>query len=221
MDLPLSDPLHVKRVLEAALLSSAEPLPIADLRKLFDEEIAADVLRRVLEELRSDWAEKGVELANVASGWRFQVRPEYQQFLDRLNPQRPPKYSRAVLETLAIIAYRQPVTRGDIEDIRGVVVSSGILKALEARGWIDEVGHREVPGRPALYSTTRIFLDDLNLRSLDELPPLEDLGALIESEPVMDQIEHLEHAETIMDTVPGEESGGTSTEEQGRRLDTA
>jgi segregation and condensation protein B len=221
MDLPLSDPLHVKRVLEAVLLSSAEPLPIADLRKLFDEEIAADVLRRVLEELRSDWAEKGVELANVASGWRFQVRPEYQQFLDRLNPQRPPKYSRAVLETLAIIAYRQPVTRGDIEDIRGVVVSSGILKALEARGWIDEVGHREVPGRPALYSTTRIFLDDLNLRSLDELPPLEDLGALIESEPVTDQIEHLEHAETIMDTVPGEESGGTSTEEHGRRLDTA
>jgi segregation and condensation protein B len=221
MDLPLSDPLHVKRVLEAALLSSTEPLPIADLRKLFDEEIAADVLRRVLEELRTDWAEKGVELANVASGWRFQVRPEYQQFLDRLNPQRPPKYSRAVLETLAIIAYRQPVTRGDIEDIRGVVVSSGILKALEARGWIDEVGHREVPGRPALYSTTRTFLDDLNVRSLDELPPLEDLGALIESEPVTDQIEHLEHAETVVDTVPGEEPGGTSTEEHGRRLDTA
>jgi len=221
MDLPLSDLLHVKRVLEAALLSSAEPLPIADLRKLFDEEIAADVLRRVLEELRSDWAEKGVELANVASGWRFQVRPEYQQFLDRLNPQRPPKYSRAVLETLAIIAYRQPVTRGDIEDIRGVVVSGGILKALEARGWIDEVGHREVPGRPALYSTTRTFLDDLNLRSLDELPPLEDLGALIESEPVTDQIEHLEHTETLVDTVPREEPGDTSTEEHGRRFDTA
>jgi segregation and condensation protein B len=192
MDLPLSDPLQVKRVLEAALLSSTEPLPIADLRKLFDEEIAADVLRRVLEELRTDWAEKGVELTNVASGWRFQVRPEYQQFLDRLNPQRPPKYSRAVLETLAIIAYRQPVTRGDIEEIRGVVVSSGILKALEARGWIDEVGHREVPGRPALYSTTRTFLDDLNLRSLDELPPLEDLGSLVETEPVTDQIEHLQ-----------------------------
>jgi segregation and condensation protein B len=192
MDLPLSDPLQVKRVLEAALLSSAEPLPIADLRKLFDEEIAAEVLRRVLEELRADWAEKGVELANVASGWRFQVRPEYQKILNRLNPQRPPKYSRAVMETLAIIAYRQPVTRGDIEEIRGVVVSSSILKALEARGWIDEVGHREVPGRPALYSTTRLFLDDLNLRSLDELPPLEDLGALVEAEPVTDQIEHLE-----------------------------
>ncbi len=118
----------------------------------------------------------------VASGWRFQVRPYYQKFLDRLNPQKPPRYSRAVLETLAIIAYRQPVTRGDIEEIRGVTVSGGILKALEARGWIDEVGHREVPGRPILYSTTRTFLDDLNLRSLDELPPLEDLGSLVEAE---------------------------------------
>ncbi len=221
MDLPLSDPLHVKRVLEAALLSSSEPLPVADLRKLFDEEIAADVLRRVLEELRTDWADKGVELANVASGWRFQVRAGYQKYLDRLNPQRPPKYSRAVLETLAIIAYRQPVTRGDIEDIRGVVVSSGILKALEARGWIDEVGHREVPGRPALYSTTRTFLDDLNLRSLDELPPLEDLGALVESEPVTDQIEHLEHAESTILPAGGEESGSAPSAEHERRLDTA
>jgi segregation and condensation protein B len=194
MDLPLPDPDHVKRVLEAALLSSTEPLPVADLKKLFEDEIAADVLRRVLEELRTDWAGKGVELASVASGWRFQVRPEYQKFLDRLNPQRPPKYSRAVLETLAIIAYRQPVTRGDIEEIRGVVVSSGILKALEARGWIDEVGHREVPGRPALYSTTRTFLDDLSLRSLAELPPLEDLGSLIDAEPITDQIAHLQPA---------------------------
>lgn len=184
MDLPLSDPNQVKRVLEAALLSSSEPLPIADLKKLFDEELGADVVRRLLEELRADWAERGVELANVASGWRFQVRPQYQRFLDRLNPEKPPKYSRAVLETLAIIAYRQPVTRGDIESIRGVTVSAGILKALEARGWIDEVGHREVPGRPALYSTTRSFLNDLGLRSLDELPTLEDLGSLVEMEPV-------------------------------------
>src|SRR5712675_2683033 len=198
MDLPLSDSLGVKRVLETALLSSPEPLPLADLKKLFDEEIAVDVLRRILEELRTDWAGKGVELANVASGWRFQVRPEYQKFLDRLNPHRPPKYSRAVLETLAIIAYRQPVTRGDIEAIRGVVVSSGILKALEGRGWIDEVGHREVPGRPALYSTTRTFLDDLNLRSLDELPPLEDLGALVESDPVIHQSADLELAQTTV-----------------------
>jgi len=184
MDLPLSDPHQVKRVLEAALLSSSEPLPIADLRKLFDEEISADVVRRLLEELRSDWTETAVELANVATGWRFQVRPQYQKFLDRLNPEKPPKYSRAVLETLAIIAYRQPVTRGDIEDIRGVTVSSGILKALEARGWIDEVGHREVPGRPALYSTTRSFLNDLGLRSLDELPTLEELGSLVELGPL-------------------------------------
>ena len=184
MDLPLSDPHQVKRVLEAALLSSSEPLPIADLRKLFDEEISADVVRRLLEELRSDWTETGVELANVATGWRFQVRPQYQKFLDRLNPEKPPKYSRAVLETLAIIAYRQPVTRGDIENIRGVTVSSGILKALEARGWIDEVGHREVPGRPALYSTTRSFLNDLGLRSLDELPTLEELGSLVELGPL-------------------------------------
>ena len=218
MDLPLSDPLHVKRVLEAALLSSTEPLSMADLRKLFDEEIAADVLRRILEELRTDWSEKGVELANVASGWRFQVRREYQKFLDRLNPQRPPKYSRAVLETLAIIAYRQPVTRGDIEDIRGVVVSSGILKALEARGWIDEVGHREVPGRPALYSTTRSFLDDLNLRSLDELPLLEDLGTLVEAEPVTDQIEHLESS---IATQPDVDQSGADSAEQERRADSA
>jgi segregation and condensation protein B len=184
MELPLSDPARIKRVLEAALLTSAEPLSLADLRRMFDEDVGPDVIRRMLEELRSEWADRGAELVNVASGWRFQVRPDYQRFLDRLNPQKPPKYSRAVLETLAIIAYRQPVTRGDIEEIRGVTVSSGILKALEARGWIDEVGHREVPGRPVLYSTTRTFLDDLSLRSLDELPPLEDLGSLVETEQV-------------------------------------
>ena len=184
MELPLSDPARIKRVLEAALLTSVEPLPLADLGRMFDEDVGPDVIRRMLEELRSEWADKGAELVNVASGWRFQVRPDYQRFLDKLNPPKPPKYSRAVLETLAIIAYRQPVTRGDIEEIRGVTVSSGILKALEARGWIDEVGHREVPGRPVLYSTTRTFLDDLSLRSLDELPPLEDLGSLVETEQV-------------------------------------
>ncbi len=192
MELPLSDAAQIKRVLEAALLSSAEPLPVADLRKMFDEDVGSDVIRRLLEELRTEWAEKGAVLVNVASGWRFQVRPDYQKFLDRLNPQKPPKYSKAVLETLAIIAYRQPVTRGDIEEIRGVTVSSGILKALEVRGWIDEVGHREVPGRPVLYSTTRTFLDDLNLRSLDELPPLEDLGSLVEAEQPAVPAQHLE-----------------------------
>jgi segregation and condensation protein B len=172
----------VKRILEAALLTAPDPLSIADLKKLFDEELATDTVRRLLEELKSDWAGRAVELAVVASGWRFQARSEAQHFLDRLHPQKPPKYSRAVLETLAIIAYRQPVTRGDIESIRGVTVSSNILKALEARGWIDVIGHREVPGRPALYATTRRFLDDLGLRTLEELPPLDDLGALVESE---------------------------------------
>jgi segregation and condensation protein B len=181
MDLHLSDQTQQKRILEAALLSSAEPLPVVDLKKMFGEEIGAEAIRELLEELRSEWSDRAVELINVASGWRFQLRTEYQPFVDRLNPQKPPRYSRAVLETLAIIAYRQPVTRGDIEEIRGVTVSSGILKALEARGWIDEVGHREVPGRPVLYSTTRAFLDDLNLRSLDQLPALEDLETLVEA----------------------------------------
>jgi len=213
MELPLSDPAHIKRVLEAALLSSAEPLPVADLRKMFDEEVGPDVIRRMLEELRTEWAEKGAELVNVASGWRLQVRPDYQKFLDRLNPQKPPKYSRAVLETLAIIAYRQPVTRGDIEEIRGVTVSSGILKALETRGWIDEVGHREVPGRPVLYSTTRTFLDDLNLRSLDELPPLEDLGSLVETEQLAVQVQLFgEAAEVAAGAAQNEEEKSAETQ---------
>jgi segregation and condensation protein B len=174
---------HLKKVLETALLISPEPLSVPDLVKLFSGEIAADVIRRMLDDLRADWQGRGVELVAVATGWRFQARAEFQRYLDRLNPQKPPKYSRAVLETLAIIAYRQPVTRGDIESIRGVSVSTHILKALESRGWIDVVGHREVPGRPALYSTTKAFLDDLCLRSLDELPPLDDLGSLVEILP--------------------------------------
>jgi segregation and condensation protein B len=175
------DLAQVKRVLETALLVSQEPMTLQELKKLFDQPLGNDTLRKVLEELRTDWDGRGVELTNVASGWRFRARPEYQKFLDRLNPQKPPKYSRAVLETLAIIAYKQPVTRGDIEDIRGVTVSANILKSLEARGWIDVVGHREVPGRPALFATTKSFLDDLSLRSLEELPPLDDLGALVEA----------------------------------------
>jgi len=181
MHAPLYDVSEIKRILEAALLTNQEPLSVADLRRLFEDQLSADTLRKVLDEMRSDWQGRGVELSQVASGWRFQSRAEYQVFLDRLSPQRPPRYSRAVLETLAIIAYRQPATRGDIEDIRGVTASSGVLRALEARGWIEVVGHREVPGRPALYATTKSFLDDLALRSLDELPALDDLGTLVDT----------------------------------------
>jgi segregation and condensation protein B len=175
-----TNPAEIKRIMEAALLTAQEPLALSDLGKLFDGELGAEVLRRLLEELRLDWDGKGIELVNVASGWRFQAKPEMQKFLDRINPQKPPRYSRAVLETLAIIAYRQPVTRGDIEEIRGVSVSGTILKALESRGWITQLGHRDVPGRPALYGTTADFLNDLSLRSLAELPPLDELGAVIE-----------------------------------------
>ena len=181
MDSPSFDLQEVKRILEAALLTASEPLPISDLKKLFDEELGSDTLRKILAEIVQDWEGRSVELVSVASGWRFRARPEYHRFLERLNLQKPPRYSRAVMETLAIIAYRQPVTRGDIEDIRGVVVSTNLIKALEARGWIDVVGHREVPGHPELFATTRQFLDDLNLRSLAELPPLEELGQLVET----------------------------------------
>jgi len=172
---------QVKKVLEAALLTTQEPLALSEMRKLFDDDLSGDTLRRILDELRGEWEGRSVELTQVASGWRFRARPEFQGYLDRLNPTRAPRYSRAVMETLAIIAYRQPVTRGDIEGIRGVTVSTNIIRALEERGWIDVVGHRDVPGRPALYATTKSFLDDLNLRSLDELPPLDDLGALVET----------------------------------------
>ncbi len=175
---PEADVQAAKRVLEAVLLASQEPLSSSELRRVFDNELSADTLRKLLEELRQDWHGRGVELVQVATGWRFQTRLEYQKFIERLRPERPLRYSRAVMETLAIIAYRQPVTRGDIEDIRGVSVSSQILKTLEARGWIDVVGHKEVPGRPALFATTKALLDDLGLRSLQELPPLTQLEEL-------------------------------------------
>ena len=164
---------EAKRVLETALICATSPLPMSDLKALFDDEVGADTLRRLLEELAGDWQDRGVELVTLASGWRFQSRPEMRIYLDRLHPEKPPKYSRAAMETLAIVAYRQPVTRGDIEDIRGVTVSSQIVRQLEERGWIDAIGYREAPGRPALYATTRQFLDDLGLASLDQLPPLE------------------------------------------------
>ena len=166
----------VKRVLETVLLAQQQPMSLNDLRKVFREELHPDFLRKALDELRQDWEGRGVELVLVAEGWRFQTRPEYQVYLDRLNPEKPPRYSRATLETLAIIAYRQPVTRGDIEEIRGVTVSSQIIRTLEERGWIETVGHRDVPGRPALYATTKRFLSDLNLRALSELPPLPEVS---------------------------------------------
>jgi segregation and condensation protein B len=177
-------PPEVKTVLETALLSSQRPLSLQELRRLFDDEVGTDVLRRLLDELRESWQDRGVQLVDVASGWRFQTRPEMQVYLERLNPEKPPKYSRAVMETLAIIAYRQPVTRGDIEDIRGVVVSPNVIRSLEERGWIDLVGHRETPGRPGLYGTTKQFLDDLGLRSLQELPPLEEIAKNLDLGPL-------------------------------------
>ena len=164
---------EAKRVLETALICAQQPLPLRDMRSLFDDQVGADTLRALLDELARDWDGRGVELVTVASGWRFQSRPEMREYLDRLHPEKPPRYSRAAMETLAIIAYRQPVTRGDIEDIRGVTVSSQIVKQLEDRGWIEAIGYREAPGRPALYATTRQFLDDLGLHSLDQLPVLE------------------------------------------------
>jgi len=181
--LQLYTPDDYKKVLETALLVAPEPLPLAELKKLFDEDFDDDTWRTLLDDLKRDWAERGVELVQLSSGWRFQSRPEYQVFLDRLKNEKPPRYSRAVMETLAIIAYRQPVTRGDIEDIRGVAVSPNVIKTLEGRGWVDAVGHRDSPGRPALYATTRKFLDDLGLRSLSELPPLAEIERMIDASP--------------------------------------
>ena len=174
------EPSQVKRVLEAALLAAREPMSPNDMKKMFDEELSTDTLRKLLDELREEWAGRPVELIQLASGWRFRTRAEYLPYLERLNPERPPKYSRAVLETLAIIAYRQPVTRGDIEEIRGVAVNANVVKTLEERGWIDVVGHRETPGRPALLATPKQVLDDLGLRSVSELPPLEQISQTLE-----------------------------------------
>ena len=180
----MHSPSDINRILEAALLASPEPLGLPELKRLFDGDMSADTLRHLLAELAEEWKGRAVELVNVASGWRFQTGAAFQPYLERLNPEKPPKYSRAVMETLAIISYRQPVTRGDIEDIRGVGVSTQIIQTLEARGWIDTVGHRETPGRPALYATTKKFLDDLGLRSLEELPPLEEIAQTLQLDPV-------------------------------------
>jgi len=168
---------QAKRVLETALLCASQPLSVRDLRVLFADALGADTVKQLLEELQLDWATRGLELVHVATGWRFQSRPELREFLDKLHPEKPPKYTRAVLETLAIIAYRQPVTRGDMEDIRGVTINTQILKQLEDRGWVEVIGHRETVGRPGLYATTKQFLDDLSLVSLDQLPLLQTVDA--------------------------------------------
>ena len=162
-----------RRVLETALICSPQPLAVRELRVLFNDELGPDTIKALLQDLQQEWMQRGVELVHVATGWRFQSRPQMREYLDRLHPEKPPKYTRAVLETLAIIAYRQPVTRGDMEDIRGVTINTQILKQLEDRGWVEVIGHREAAGRPALYATTRQFLDDLGLESLDQLPVLE------------------------------------------------
>lgn len=166
--------VDAKRVLETALICAQQPVPVRELRVLFNDALGSDTLKLLLQELQQDWAQRGVELVQVATGWRFQSRPEMREYLDRLHPEKPPRYTRATMETLAIIAYRQPVTRGDIEDIRGVTVNSLIIKQLEDRGWVEVIGHRETVGRPALFATTRQFLDDMGLQSLDQLPVLDD-----------------------------------------------
>jgi len=175
-----------KRVLETALICAQQPLPVRDMGVLFNGEVAADTLKLLLEELQNDWTGRGVELVHVSSGWRFQSRPHMREFLDRLHPEKPPRYTRATLETLAIIAYRQPVTRGDMEDIRGVTINSLLLKQLEDRGWVEVIGHRETVGRPGLYATTRQFLDDLGVESLDQLPAMDSTS---EQAAMLGQIE--------------------------------
>ena len=195
-----------KRILETALICASQPLSMADMRTLFADQLGSDTLRSLLESLQLDWTQRGVELVQVASGWRFQSRPELREYLDRLHPEKPPKYSRAAMETLAIIAYRQPVTRGDMEDIRGVTINSLVIKQLEDRGWVEVIGHRETVGRPALYATTRQFLDDLGLASLDQLPTLENPGAALES------LAALEGVEAVSQLVLGADTAVASTE---------
>lgn len=214
-----------KRVLETALICAQQPMPLRDLGLLFEGSLGADTLKTLLEELQQEWAQRGVELVCVATGWRFQSRPEMREYLDRLHPEKPPRYTRATLETLAIIAYRQPVTRGDMEDIRGVTINSLIIKQLEDRGWIEVVGHREAPGRPALYATTRQFLDDLGLASIDQLPLMEtpqqqngvlDMLAELPSEvPAVLEAPQAAQEEQPAETAVTQMPAGMNEEEQG------
>jgi segregation and condensation protein B len=183
----MANPSEAKQLIEAAIFASTEPVSVQELKRIFGNDIGIDVIRKLVEELREDWNGRSLELVSVATGWRFQTSANFRPFIDKLQPEKQPRYSRAVMETLAIIAYRQPVTRGDVEDIRGVVVTTQIIQTLEARGWIDVVGHRDTPGQPALYATTKTFLDDLGLRSLQELPPLEEIARTLQLEPATSQ----------------------------------
>lgn len=199
-----------KRVLETALICAQQPLPLREMGVLFNGTLNLDSIKLLLEDLQNDWSDRGVELVQIATGWRFQSRPQMREYLDRLHPEKPPRYTRATLETLAIIAYRQPVTRGDMEDIRGVTINSLILKQLEDRGWVDVIGHRETVGRPALYATTKQFLDDLGVGSLNELPPMDSQN---EPAAMLEQIEFGMGAPDVALAVPAESVSGTLSEE--------
>ena len=204
-----------KRILETALICSHQPMNLRDLQTLFNDDMGVDTIKTLLESLQLDWTTKGVQLVQVATGWRFQSRPEMREYLDRLHPEKPPKYSRAVMETLAIIAYRQPVTRGDMEDIRGVTINSLIIKQLEDRGWVEVIGHRETVGRPGLYATTKQFLDDLGLTSLEQLPPMDtEMGALEENFMPLQNAIDVNQLIMALETEP-ETVDETYTEEQG------
>jgi segregation and condensation protein B len=197
------DTAHVKNVIEATLLSNQQTATINDLKRMFGEEVGADTIKVCLEELQTDWSNRGVHLVALATGWRFQTAPMMAPYLERLNPDKPQRYSRATMETLAIIAYRQPVTRGDIEEIRGVTVSSHVVKALEDRGWIEVIGTKDVIGRPSLFGTTRQFLDDLGLASLQGLPAIEHNAAGAELlAQLTPQLESTLDAQASEDTLP-------------------
>lgn len=198
---------HNKRVIETALLCAQEPLTVADLTRLFAEDIAAGEIDDALLELQKAWEDKGMELVHIATGWRFQSRLAMREYLDRLTPEKPPKYSRAVMETLAIIAYRQPVTRGEIEEIRGVAVSSNVMKQLEDRGWVEVIGHKETIGRPGLYATTKQFLDDLSLTNLQSLPLLEDAAPMAAAEHLGQAVMEFDPSATVETVIELDENG--------------
>jgi len=207
----MQNPSEAKQLIEAAIFASQEPVSVQELKRIFGNEIGIDVIRKLVEELREDWNGRSLELVSVATGWRFQTAASFRPFIEKLQPEKQPRYSRAVMETLAIIAYRQPVTRGDVEDIRGVVVTTQIIQTLEARSWIDVVGHRDTPGRPALYATTKTFLDDLGLHSLQELPPLEEIARTLQLEPATSQPAANEPTAETQDAEPAAPAAGTST----------